>query len=72
MCWKKIICSSFLLAGCVHVPESSYVVKKWSHDQQQEILTEEKKLPAGNILITVLLDYTKTRRELEACHDDTD
>lgn len=39
-------------------------VKTWSKDEQHQILAEEKKLPADSILIPVLEDYAKLRREV--------
>ena len=38
-------------------------VKDWSAAEQRQILAEEKKLSADSILIPVLFDYAKLRRE---------
>ena len=39
-------------------------VKEWSRDEQRQILAEEKKLSPDSILIPVLMDYAKLRREV--------
>jgi hypothetical protein len=39
-------------------------VKDWSREEQRQILTEEKKLPDNSILIPVLEDYARLRREV--------
>ena len=38
-------------------------VKDWSAAEQRQILAEEKQLPGDSILIAVLMDYAKLRRE---------
>ena len=38
-------------------------VKDWSREEQRQILAEEKQLPGDSILIAVLMDYAKLRRE---------
>ena len=39
-------------------------VKEWTAGEQHQILAEEKKLPGDSILISVLMDYAKLRREV--------
>ena len=38
-------------------------VKDWSREEQRQILAEEKQLSGDSILIPVLMDYAKLRRE---------
>ena len=39
-------------------------VKDWLRDEQRQILAEEKKLAPDSILIPVIEDYAKLRREV--------
>jgi hypothetical protein len=53
-----------LISGCCPAPADEHIaIKQWSRDEQHQILAEEQKLPADSILIPVLLDYAKLRRE---------
>ncbi len=40
-------------------------VKTWTPAEQKQMLAEEKRLDPDSILIPVLLDYAKLRREVE-------
>lgn len=39
-------------------------VKDWSREEQRQILAEEQRLPAESILIPMIEDYAKLRREV--------
>lgn len=59
----------FLLTACTPqvnlAPECPKVaVKNWSRDEQRQILDEERKLAPDSILIPVLMDYARLRREV--------
>lgn len=51
------------LSGCCQ-SGTSVTVKDWTSDEQRQILAEERKLPSDSILIPVLEDYAKLRREV--------
>ncbi|HEX4611219.1 MAG TPA: hypothetical protein VH092_23710 [Urbifossiella sp.] len=52
------------LAACSPQPCPSVAVKTWSPAEQRQILAAEQKLPADSILILVLEDYGRLRREV--------
>lgn len=54
-----------ILSACSLPPCPTHAVKTWTPAEQRQILTEEKKLPADSILIPVLEDYAKLRREVK-------
>lgn len=65
---KIIICSTvFLLSACSADNHSGYGIKKWTPSEYMDILEAEKALPEDSILIAVLMDYDRTRKELAAC-----
>jgi hypothetical protein len=51
------------LSGCCQAA-TSMPLKDWTRDEQRQILAEERKLPSDSILIPVLEDYAKLRREV--------
>lgn len=56
---------AFSVSACCSTPTSPdpIALKQWSRDEQRQILTEEEKLPADSILISVIEDYVRLRRE---------
>jgi hypothetical protein len=62
---KRFLLPLFLAACSQPCPTpQGLAVKQWSSAEQYQILAEEKKLPADSILIGVLEDYAKLRREV--------
>jgi len=54
-----------VLSACSSQPCPTIAVKQWSKAEQLQILAEEKKLPDDSILIPVIEDYARLRRELK-------
>jgi hypothetical protein len=52
-----------LLAACTCPPPRTIAVKTWTPEEQRQILAEEQKLPADSILIPLIMDYARLRRE---------
>jgi hypothetical protein len=53
-----------LISGCCPTPADEHIpVKQWTRDEQRQILAEEQKLPPDSILISLIEDYAKLRRE---------
>jgi hypothetical protein len=52
------------LTACTPQPCPTYAVKTWTPEEQRQILDEERKLDDDSILIGVLEDYAKLRREV--------
>lgn len=42
-----------------------YKPHTWTHAEQQQMLADEKKLPADSIIIPVLEDCSRARKELK-------
>jgi len=54
-----------LLSACSYCPSPLAIpVKNWTETEQRQILEEEKKLPADSILIPLMEDYARLRREV--------
>lgn len=52
----------FGLAACEQQC-ATIALKDWTPEEQRKVLAEERKLPDDSILIPVLNDYAKLRRE---------
>jgi hypothetical protein len=53
------------LTACSQQACPTYAVKTWSREEQRQILDAERELPDDSILIPVLEDYAKLRREVK-------
>ena len=53
-----------LLSACAPQARPTVAVKDWTPAEQRQILAEERKLPDDSILIPVLMDYARLRREV--------
>ncbi|WP_020471449.1 hypothetical protein [Zavarzinella formosa] len=52
-----------VMTACSCPPSPVLHVKDWSPEEQRQILAEEKRLSDDSILIPVLEDYARMRRE---------
>lgn len=66
---RIFICITLLfLSACANPSAESQscpTPKKWTPEEQQKILVEEKKLPADSILIPVLMECSSLRSQLK-------
>jgi hypothetical protein len=64
MNFRPVLLLALILTACCPIAAEPIAVKEWSRDEQRQILAEERKLSDDSILIGVLEDYAKLRREV--------
>jgi hypothetical protein len=53
------------LTACSQPPCPTHAVKTWTREEQRQILDAERELPDDSILIPILEDYAKLRRQVK-------
>ncbi len=57
--------SALVLVSCSPCPTQTISVRQWSRQEQRQAAVEIKALPSDSILVPILEDYARLRREAQ-------